>query len=369
MVRYPLGGMMSWVLQYLTGFRALGHDVVFVEAADRPDACYDPVRGEMTDDPAAGARAVDELLRSVGLDGRWCFRDVHGQHHGMGRQAVQRAFDRADVFVDMGTHGQFHEQAAKSGLRVLVDGEPGFTQVKMQARADGPEYDAYFTTGRNIGTAASCAPSAGRRWRPIFHPVDTSLIGPRPLPDGGAFTTVMNWRSHAPVPWRGGVLRHKDAELPRFIALPERSPYPLEVAFAGPAERAAELRACGWRVRHGHRTTRSVAAFCDYVAASAGEFGVCKHAFVVTNSGWFSDRSAAYLASGRPVVLQETGFSAHLPCGEGLFSVRDVDEATAALEEIAAAPARHAVAARAVAEEHLAASRVLAQFLDELGVA
>src|SRR4051812_29318717 len=155
MARYPLGGMMSWVLQYLVGFDRLGHEVFFVERADYPDACFDPRSGEMTDDGAYGAAVVDQLLASVGLAGRSCFVDYRGRRHGM----TGDPFAGADLFVDMGTHGAWAEEAQAAGLRVLVDGEPGFTQARM-ARGERPAvYDAYYTTGRNVGTPASSAPT------------------------------------------------------------------------------------------------------------------------------------------------------------------------------------------------------------------
>jgi len=129
MARYPLGGMLSWVLQYLVGFDRLGHDVLFVERADYPDACFDPRSGEMTDDGAYGAEVVARLLAQVGLEGRFAFVDYTGRTYGMEAAEV---FAGADLFVDMGTHGAWAEQAAGAGLRVLVDGEPGFTQAKME---------------------------------------------------------------------------------------------------------------------------------------------------------------------------------------------------------------------------------------------
>ena len=368
MVRYPLGGMMSWVLQYLAGFHALGHEVWFVERAGWPDACFDPVRGTMTDDPSSGTRAVAELLERVGLAGRWCFVDVEGRHHGLDGDALRSVFAGADVFVDMGTHGAFAEESQASGLRVLLDGEPGLTQMKMDASpSDLPEYDAYYTTGRNIGTPRSSAPTAGRDWRPIVHPVVPELFPVRPL-SRAPFTTVMNWHSHGEVRRNGVVYGQKDLSFAEFADLPARVAAEMELAVGGPEAPFDELRAHGWRVRDAHEVTATFDGFRDYLASSLGEFGLCKQAFVATRSGWFSDRSAAYLAGGRPVVLQETGFSDHLPCGEGLFAAATADEAAEAVEAIAAEPERHSAAARRIAEEHLAAERVLGGFLEELGV-
>jgi hypothetical protein len=127
-----------------------------------------------------------------------------------------------------------------------------------------------------------------------------------------------------------------------------------------------QLRAAGWRVRHAHEATGSFDAYQAYIAASQGEFAVCKHVCVATNVGWFSDRAAAYLASGRPVVMQETGFSRHLPCGRGLFAVRTAEEAAAAIDEIDADWERHASWARELALEYLDTGKVLPVLLDQL---
>jgi hypothetical protein len=372
MVRYPLGGMMSWVLQYIVGFQRLGHDIWFVEKAGYPDSCFDPVRNVMSDDCAYGASVLNDLLRRFDLHERWCFVDAAGRYYGVDRAGIEAVLASADLFVDMGTHGAWLEEAAVARMRVLIDGEPGMTQMKMQKRLDAgeslPEYDFYYTTGRNIGTEASRAPAAGRVWRPIFHPVVVDLFPHVPPLSGAPFTTVMNWQSYERVEYRGVAYGHKDLEFERFASLPQRTTAPLEVAVSGkdvPRERLGEL---GWRTRDAHDVTMSFDGFRAYIQGSMGEFSVCKNGYVATNSGWFSDRGAAYLASGRPVVQQETGFSTHLPCGEGLFAAQTVEEAAAALDEIGRDYARHAQRAREIAVEHLEASVVLGGFLRELGI-
>ncbi|NQU09663.1 glycosyltransferase family 1 protein, partial [bacterium] len=186
-------------------------------------------------------------------------------------------------------------------------------------------------------------------------------------PRDGLFTTIMNWQSHPPITFDGRQYGQKDVEFAKFIDLPRRSPGHLEIAVAGQTVPRDDLRAHGWRIRDAHEVTLSFDSFRDYLGRSQGEFSVCKNVFVDTRSGWFSDRSAAYLASGRPVVLQETGFSAYLPCGAGLFAVNSVDEAAEAIGRIAADYPAHSRRARQIAGEHLEASTVLAKFLDELG--
>jgi hypothetical protein len=372
MVRYPLGGMLSWVLQYIVGFQQLGHDVYFVEKAGYPDSCYDPIRDVKSDDCAYGTRVVGSLLARFGLGDRWCFADALGRYHGLDRERVQAVFDGADVFVDMGTRGAWLEEAERSGLRVLVDGEPGFTQMKMENRRaageDLPRYDAYYTTGRNIAAGTSAAPSGGQRWRSIFHPVVPELFDATAAHNGARFTTVMNWQSYARVSYGGRVYGHKDVEFRKFQDLPRRTSAHLELAVSGKSVPRTALAHAGWHLREAHDVTASFDSFRAYVAGSRGEFGVCKSGFVLTNSGWFSDRSAAYLASGKPVVLQETGFSEHLPCGEGLFAVDSADEAASVLEEIGSDYERHAQRAREIALDLLDARKVLGRFLEELGV-
>ena len=372
MIRCPLGGMMSYTAQWLVGLQDLGHDVYLVEKSGYPRSCYDPEADAMTDDCTYGTRAVSALFAQLDMGARWSFVDASGVYHGMSRETVTSLFRSADAFVDLGTHGTWLDEA--DGLpRVLVDGEPSFTQMKMVKRqAAGevlPVYDYYYTVGQNIGTAASTAPTAGRAWRHIYYPVVTRLFASADTPDHDArFTTVMNWQTHEPLEFEGRIYRQKDVEFARFMALPSLTRQPLEVAVAGRAVPTAALAAAGWQVRDAHAVTRSFDSFRRYVATSKGEFSVCKHVFVATTSGWFGDRNAAYLASGRPVVLQDTGFSAHLPCGEGLFAVTSADEAVDALERAARDYRRHSRAALAVAHEHLDAPKVLGPFLRDIGL-
>ena len=371
MVRYPLGGMMSWVLQYLVGFHRLGHEIYMVEKGSYPDACYDPLRNVMSDDCTYGAQVIDELLKSHGLLDRWCYVDVVGEYHGLSEARIKDLFATADIFIDMGTHGSWLEEAAKTACTVLMDGEPGYSQMKMekQRRSGEPldEYDYYFSTGQNVGTEACLAPTAELKWHHMFHPVVTSLYELTPAASDAPFTTIMNWQSYEPVEFDGEVYGHKDVEFQKFLELPRQTSASLEIAVSGKTVPTNDLRELGWSVQDAHQKTISYRSFLDYVANSQGEFGVCKSGFVRTRTGWFSDRSAVYLACGKPVVLQDTGFSEHLPCGQGLFAVNDLNEAAEALRVIQCDYMRHASAARQLACEHLDAERVLEFLLRQIG--
>ena len=372
MVRYPLGGMVSWVLQYLVGLQKLRHEVYFVEKSGYAGSCYDPLKNIMSDDCSYGIAILDALLARFGMQDRWCFVDAQENYHGLSRERVEAVFKSADLFIDMGTHGAWLPEAAETSLRVLIDGEPGFTQIKMEkqlaAGEELPRYDFYYTVGSNIGTAKTTAPTAQKEWRSVFHPVVTDLFLAETAHTNAAFTTVMNWQSHQPIDFNGTRYGQKDIEFVKFMDLPRRTAVLLEVAIAGKNVPTTQLMDSGWRVRDAHKVTLSYDSFREYIRASKGEFSICKHVFVTTNSGWFSDRSAAYLASGRPVVLQDTGFSEHLPCGRGLFAVCTVDEAAAAIEEINGNYERHAKWARDIAVEFLDVPKVLGRFLHELGI-
>jgi hypothetical protein len=298
--------------------------------------------------------------------------DLAGTYHGLTRAAVEAVFARCDVFIDRGLHRTWDDEAADVPIRVLLDPDPGLRQVVLdQARARGrpaPAYDAYYTYGHNVGTSRSAAPTAGLVWRHVFHPVDTSLaVAHAPVP-GGACTTVMNWRSLDQVVHDGAVYGMKDRQFPQFEQLPRMVDVPMEVAVHGDGVPVERLAAAGWRVVSALDVTASHRSYLDYIAASLAEFSVVKDVYRRLNVGWFSDRSAAYLAHGRPVVVQANGLAGHLPVGEGLFEVADVDEAADAIGRIAREPARHATAARRIAVEHLDTSVVLGRFLDELGI-
>jgi hypothetical protein len=370
MIRYPLGGAMSSKLQWILGFHRLGHDVYVIEKAGVPNACYDPVRKVVSDDCSHGVALTRELLRRFGLDQRCCFVDFAGEHHGMSQSELRSVFASADVYIDYGAHGLWRDEAAAAGTRVYLDGEPGFRQMKMDLgdTASSGSFDHYVTVGRNVGTPRSAIPTAGRVWKHTWSPVVSDLFDDVPPPPSGApFTTIMNWQSHSRLDYRGTTYGQKDLEFSKFISLPARVNAAMEVAVSGSVP-AAELQRCGWHVTRAQAATTSYDAFIEYIARSTGEFSVCKNVFVATNSGWFSDRSAAYLAAGRPVVMQDTGFSEYLPCGQGLFAVKTIEEAADAITEIQRDYPRHSTAARELARAHLDASVVLPRLLAQIGV-
>ena len=368
MVRYPLGGMLSWALQYILGLQRAGHDVLIVEKGAYPDSCFDPISRTMTDDPRTGLKIVRALLEQHGLGDRLSFVDLHGNYFGIGKQEVERSFRDADLFIDCGTHGQWLQEVSGHCPTALIDGEPGYTQIRwleMEARGRPPtRYDYYFSNGMLLGTEHSAAPTAGREWSHVFNPVLPEIFATDKLPPPDApFSTVMNWKSHDAVTYRGISYGQKDCEFERFLDLPARTNHPVAIAVAGNPPRG-QLLDSGWQLFEAHKVTTSFSAYRAFIHQSAGEFSVAKQVFVALRTGWFSDRSASYLAAGRPVVLQNTGFDRVLPTGEGLFAVQTVDEAAAAIDAIKSDYGRHSRAALEIAREHLDATIVMQRLLE-----
>ena len=372
MVRYPLGGMLSCALQWVIGFQRLGHEVYLVEKGNWENSCYDPKNDVMTDECAYGIDVVRELLSRFGLQDNWCYVDSHGQYHGLSRNRVEEVLRTADIFADYGTHGAWLAEAATAGTRIYIDGEPGYRQMALEnGLALGkplPAYEHFITTGLNIGTTRSSAPTAGIQWLPVPHPVVVDLFHVEDSSPGAPFTTVMNWQSHPPVVFRGVTYGQKDVEFEKIFPLPTKTKAPLEVAVSGKNAPYERLHKAGWKVRGAHDVTLTFNSYCNYIAGSRGELSICKQAYVTTNSGWFSDRSGVYLASGRPVILQDTGFVDCLPSGRGLLAFGTLEEAVVALESVEQDFETHSLAARELAWEYLHAPKVIGRMLTQLGL-
>jgi hypothetical protein len=370
-VRLPVGGYQSWVLQWLLGFRRLGHEVWFVEKSGWPDSCLDPATWIGSDDCSAGTQSWNALLARHGLENNWCFVDAAGCYHGVSRDRIESVFRTADLFLDMVRICEWPEESSWAAVTAQVDGEPGMKQMRMeQMVAKGMplhQYDHYFTVGLNVGQPGCRVPTAGKQWKPTFDPVVMDLFPAVNPPADAPYTTIMAWESHAPVEFQGQSYGSKNAEFPAFFGLPSLVQSPLELAISGDAPHSQLLRA-GWRLCGSGRATASFDRWLDYIRKSRGEFAVSKSYFVATNSGAFSDRSAAYLAMGRPVVMQDTGFSAHLPCGRGLFAFGTVDEAAAAIDAIDSDYTSHSRWARELAREYLSIDVVLPRLLKDVGL-
>ncbi len=364
LVRYPLGGHSWHHLQYLVGFRRLGHEVFFVEDHGWEDSCYDPDRDEMTADPAFGIRYLVELLRPFGLDGRWCYLAQDGTAHGMTRQRLASLCAECDVFFNL-SNINWVPEFERCRRRVLVDTDPVFTQIGGHGLG-GPfgRYHRLFTYGENVHRPGCEMPTGGAHWLGTRQPVVLDLWPVAPGSADAPVTTVINWSAYGERRHQGRVYGQKDREFEPFFTLPRDAGEVMEVAVSPPAAVRDRLVQGGWRLTDPRAITRDPWTYQGYLRASRAEFCVAKHGYVSTRCGWFSDRTSAYLASGRPAVVQDTGFSEFLPTGKGLLAYRTPAEPVEMLHRVREDYEGHCRAARAVAEDYFDARRVLADVLE-----
>ncbi len=360
MARYPFGGVTWCSLMYLLGLRALGHEVLYIE--DTGESCYDPVLNSLTKQPTYGLEYIRRALEPFGLEHDWSYINWDGVYHNRTGDEVRAFCADADLYINLsGGSWYWRDEYARIPRRIFIDSDPAFTQIAID-RA-GPSHAAFFrqfthlfSFGANIGTPASNVPVGDFTWLKTWQPV-TLADWTHDLPAIDRFSTVMTWKieSFADV---GG---NKDQEFVKFIDLPSRTAQHFELAVNGPQQL---LRAHGWNTVDAMGVSRGLWDYREFIQRSKAEFGVAKHTYVSTRSGWFSDRTECYLAAGRPALVQETGWSAHLPSGEGLFGFSTLDEALAGIDAINSRYAVHAARAREIAAQYFDAARVLSALLD-----
>jgi hypothetical protein len=349
---------------YLLGLRALGHEVFYIE--DTGECVYDPIQNTRATDPAYGTTYINDALAPYGLGDRWSFVNYDGTYHGRTADDVREYAAGADLFINLSGGSWFwRDEYARIPRKVFIDSDPAFTQLAI-AKAEPwyvaffQRFDRLFTFGANIGTPASPVPTGDFTWHKTWQPITLddwrTACAPR-----DRFTTVMTWQieSFADV---GG---NKDQEFVKFIDLPSRTAQPFELAINGPQ---TLLRAHGWDTVDAMRVSRTPNEYRTFIHQSKAEFGVAKHTYVANRTGWFSDRTECYLASGRPAVVQDTGWTAHLPVGEGLLPFSTMEEAVTAIARVNAGYDRHARGALEIARAHFDARVVLPKLLDMASV-
>jgi hypothetical protein len=359
--RHPFGGVTWCSLMYLLGLRELGHDVLYVE--DTGECVYDPVQNARALDPSYGTSYIHDALSPYGLGDRWSFVNYDGVHHGLSAEEVRRHCAEADLFLNLSGGSWFwRDEYVRIPKKAFIDSDPAFTQLAI-AKAE-PWYveffrgfDHLFTFGANVGTPASPIPTGPFTWHPTWQPVTLADWRAR-APAGDRFTSVMTWKTESFTDVDG----NKDVEFLKYLDLPSRTAQPFELAVNGPT---ALLAAHGWNPVDAMSVSRTPHAYRDFIQGSRAELGVAKHAYVATRSGWFSDRTECYLAASRPALVQDTGWSAHLPHGEGLIPFADPEQALAGIDRINSDYATHARRAEEIAREHFDARRVLTRLVEE----
>jgi hypothetical protein len=366
----PARGGHTWVfLQYLLGFRRLGWKVLFVDWLDEA-MCGGPI----------GQSKHANYLRSVmvrfGLEDSFSLLDrANGQAvAGLPRHELLGQAQNSALLLNVMAYLDDEEILAAAPRRVFLDIDPGFPQMWRElGLADlFTGHDDFVTIGRRVGREDCSIPTGGLDWITTRPPVVLEHW-PRQESRGASFTSVVTWRGpFDPVEYEGKTYGLRVHEFRKFVELPRRSGRQFELALdidADDERDRALLEGNGWRLVDPAVAASDPDRYQAYVAASLGELMVAKSMYVDTRSGWFSDRAACYLASGRPVLAQDTGLEGLYPIGEGLLTFRTIDDALAVVESVCGNYARHASAARAIAEEQFDSDIVLMELLASLGAA
>jgi hypothetical protein len=372
----PFAGVAWQVLHYLEGLRRLGHEVTYLE--DTGKWPYDPFRQTVTDDAAGAVKRLRELLERHGFGEHWAFRNgaVAGELHGMTAARLERTLRDADALVNLSGVTVLTGELLDVPIRIYLETDPVGPQIEVAAgrRFTIDMLDAHthhFTFGERIGTPGCPVPVGRFAYLPTRQPVVLDWWADGDAPGGPLrCTTIASWeQSFKDIRYRGETYAwSKSLEFEKLLGVPRRVPAQLELALAISDDAAlARLRAAGFAVRPAQPLSDDPDAYRAYIQGSGAEFTAAKDQHVRLCSGWFSDRTATYLAAGRPAIVQDTGFDCALPTGEGLLSFRTPDEAVAALEDVVSAPRRHGAAAREIAEL-FAAERVLERLLSDAGV-
>jgi hypothetical protein len=370
--RYPLGGIGWQAIHYVLGLTRLGHDVYYVE--DSGAHPYDPRVKSVVGSAAYSVAFLAEVMGRFGLADRWSYVDaVTSAHHGLSRERISDVFRDADALFNVCGATQLTEEHLRCPIRVYVETDPVFEQIRVaegdrQAILALEDHTHHFTYGETLGQPDSPIPLEKFAWRPTRPPVIPDLWSTPTDPAAERFTTIATWKNAGKdIHFRGETyVWSKHLNFLRVMDLPSRTRQALEMALEveDPAMRDLLARN-GWGLQEAFQVSRDLTTYQRYIHQSRGEFTVSKDLVTRTRSGWFSDRSVCYLAAGKPVVTQDTGFGKYVPAGVGLLAFEGVEEAAAAIDEVNRDYERHSREARRIALEYFGSDQVLGQLCQE----
>lgn len=363
--RCGLGGQAWASLQYLIGLRELGHEVFYLEDCGESSWVYNWEAQEWTFDLSYPAAYVRDSLEPFGFSGNWVYR-TNKESCGATLKTFGEFCAAADLLIVRNLPlWDWREEYDRPTRRAFIDGDPAFTQISI-ANGDAGLASAIarcerrFTVGYRHGAADCAIPDAGGPWLPTIHPVALSHW-PVASCEATHFTSVIRWKGFREVHFGDTQYGQRDQEFPKYIQLPQRTPQRFRLALMG--IEPEKLTRHGWEIVPGEVASRTPDAYRQFIQQSRAEFSIPKHGYVASRSGWFSDRSVCYLASGRPVLMEDTGLGDWLPVGEGLVTFRDPESALAGVERINADYDQHRRAARRLVETVFATEKVLPAFL------
>ncbi len=376
LTEFPVAGVIWETMHFLVGLRRLGFDAYYVEAhGDTPDLFAED---DDEDGTAAAAAYLDDVMRRFDFAGRWAYHALHEDDrcYGLSAEELGRLYREAELIINLFGGTVPLPEHTETGRLVYLETDPGDVQIELHDGNSGTiewldMHCAHFTYAENYGNPDCGLPVSDRyTFRPTRPPIVLDFWKTSDPPERQEFTTVANWRQSREVALDGEVyFWSKDREFLRFLELPQRTGQRFELALSGfvPDDRIL-LETNGWQVRDASEISDDGDAYRSYIAGSRGEFTVAKDQNVRLRSGWFSDRSAAYLAAGRPVITQDTGFGNVFPTGEGLFAFSTMDDILVAVDAVNSDYERHSRAAVEIAREYFDAEVVLTRLLSDIGV-
>jgi len=375
----PIAGVIWQHIHYVVGLQRLGHEVYYIEDSARLP--YNPETFEITNEFHYAAQLLSRLSREFGFKNRWAFCARYlpaNPTAGLPLRRIQQLYREADAILNVCGTQEFNDDLLVSDRILYIESDPGVEQIKIDKEVKSTieylrRHRALFTFGENVGTKSFPVPAHGFKWLPTRQPVVTDFWRTKHSPSRAAvFTTVANWSTSGlkDISWRKRkYLWSKSREFLRFISAPKNAGETFEMAtnIEDTATRK-EFERNGWRLRCPLQMSVDYWLYRNYIQRSKGEFTVAKDQYVRLNSGWFSDRSACYLAAGRPVVTQETGFTKLYGGRAGLLSFQSLDEVADAVKGINRDYVKHSRAARDIAREFFEAEKVVKSILDRAGI-
>lgn len=364
--RFPIGGNAWSDLQYLLGLRSLGHNVFYLEECGAQSWVYNWETEQLTTQLDYPTNYVSNCLKPLGFENQWIYR-AGNSSVGMEVDKFKDICSQADLMIIRGSPiSLWREEYVLPRRRIYIDADPGFTQINIASGHTElintiQRCDHLFTIGQRIGAQDCLIPTNGRHWLKTLPPVALPYW-PVIEDDNAHFSSIMQWHSYREVVYEGVTYGNKDKEFLKFIDIPQLTKQSFRIALSGGFPN--ELSQYGWEILSGWVTSFTPDSYQKFVTESRAEFGVAKQGYVATKGGWFSDRSVCYLASGRPILVQDTGLSNWLPLGEGILTFCNQEEALNGIEAINADYERHRYAARRLAEEYFDSDKILSSLLE-----
>ena len=370
-VRGPLGGLAWHHFQYVLGLERMGHDVYFVEDSDDYPCCYNPEQGTTNEDPSYGLSFISSLFTRYGLNDRWAYYDAHSNRwRGPNHTKISEICKTADIIFNISGVNPLRSWFQKIPYRVFIDTDPVFTQIRhlkdKKSMDLAQQHNSFFTFAEKINDIDCMVPKDGLNWKPTRQPVVLDLWEKTTGNKSAPYTTVMQWDSYKEQSYKEKVYGMKSLSFKEYMHLPQKTGESLEIALGSSTAPRKNLTSLGWHIINPLEVTKTPWRYQQYISESKGELSIAKHGYVTAKTGWFSERSACYMASGRPVITQDTGFSDLFNTGHGLFAFSSPEEVPEILEIIDLDYISHCDAAHELVEVHFNSSSVLEGLFEKI---